>query len=74
MPTAREREERAAIWFLEGRRRALGDKALFSNLIITLKETRRREERKRREENKRRRGEEKEKEKVATIGEREPKR
>ena len=29
---------------LEGRRRDLGDKALFSNLIITLQEKRRREE------------------------------
>ena len=49
---------------LEGRRRALGDKALFSSLIITLQEKRREEEKKRGEE----------KEKVATIGEREPKR
>ena len=32
---------------LEGRRRALGDKALFSNLIITLQEKRREKENKR---------------------------
>ena len=64
MPTTREREKRDAAWFLEGRRRALGDKGLFSNVIITLQEKRREEEK--------RRGEEKEK--VATIGEREPKR
>ena len=56
---------------LEGRRRALGDKALFSNLIITLQKKKRGEEKKGRREEKRR-GEEKEK--VATIGERKPKR
>ena len=42
---------------MEGRRRALGDKAHFCYLIVTLQEKRRGEEKKRREEEKR--GEEK---------------
>ena len=41
---------------MEGRRRALGDKALFSYLIVTLQEKKGEEERRR--EEKKRRGEE----------------
>ena len=63
---------------MEGRRRDLGDKALFSYLIVTLQE-KRREEKRRREEEKRRGEERRGEGKVAachgaTIGEREPKR
>ena len=44
---------------MEGRRRALGDKALFSYLIVTLQEKKGEEERRREEE--KRRGEERRK-------------
>ena len=55
---AKERKWRRGMGYtggcLEGRRRALGDKSLFSNLIITLQEKRRREEEKKRREEERR--------------------
>ena len=57
---------------MDGLRRALGDEALFSYLIVTLQEKRRGEEKRRREEE--RRGEERRRLQLATIGEREPKR
>ena len=62
-PMACGREETNEVGFLEGKMRALGDKALFSNLIITLQEKRREE----REEEKKRRGEERRRRRVPPL-------